>query len=366
MFCTLLKIELKRVLKTLPKLLTGATTLIIIISAVAFCSKHILYNGIDIPPVKVGLVVNDDSYWTKFGVNSFLSNSATESVHFVDTDEVTAREKINDGTFVAAIILPEKVIDSILSGENNPIQIVYPDNCGLEAIIVTELTEAAATILSTGQAGVYSAEDICYEYSAISASKKVTASLNAKYLSYALGRNSLYEKNTLTATEDIPIEKYYLASAIVLFLLFFGINLNNFLAAYNKDASNSLHRRGLSHLRQFLIKVLCCFIILDIIGTTLLLALGLTGIVKSFTFINAVVLLPIILICALIASIFIVFMYTAAGTGTAGILSLSGVIIITGIMSGLFIPQILLPDMVTSVGGLTPAGIMFNIILSFM
>lgn len=364
MFFTFFKIELKRVFKTFPKLLIGAAALILVISGVAFCSRNFLYKSSATINVNIGLVVNDDSYWTNLGVDTVLGSESTSMINFIKTDEASAREMISKGTVIAAIILPDKIASSIISGENKPITILFPENSGLEAVVISELTSAAARILTAFQSSVYAAEDFCYKYSTAEVSDRLNYKLNMYFLSNALSRESLFRETYVEATGNIPIDRYYTASAIVLFMLFFGITLNGYYDSFSKSASLMLKRKNLNGFCQGLIHTITaffvlCLIIIPILGIAIVFF-------KDFFTMNILLFFLSLILSMLIASVCITLLYRIFGTGINGILAISGITVITGFMSGLFIPFSLLPGFVTAPGSMTPTGIMFRIILHFI
>ena len=71
-FKLLLKLELKNTLKKFPQILLGAIALILLISAVAFCSNKYLYKLPVSTNINIALAVEDDSFLMNLFISSIL------------------------------------------------------------------------------------------------------------------------------------------------------------------------------------------------------------------------------------------------------------------------------------------------------
>ena len=62
------------------------------------------------------------------------------------------------------IRIPENTVKSIMNGENQPIEIEFPENSGYEAAVFKECADAAVQLLASAQAGIYTIYDFYKEY----------------------------------------------------------------------------------------------------------------------------------------------------------------------------------------------------------
>ena len=235
-FKTLLKLNIKRAYKSLFQLVFGAIALIFMVSAIAFYGTEFLYGGLSelstntdnneaLMAFKLGVIVHDTSDIADTVTNKVANmKKISNMIGFIFTDEKTALKKLEDGELMAVLIIPENTVNGIITGKNEPMQVIFPENSGFEAILLKEIGDSAATLLSASQAGIYCIGDFYKSHDATSHKKDAVNRMNLKYINFAATGMNMFDSNEVTATGQIPIMTYYISGALVLFMLLLGIN----------------------------------------------------------------------------------------------------------------------------------------------
>ena len=367
-FKTLLQLNIKRAFKSLFQLVSGAIALIFLVSAIAFYGNEYLYGGIsageESMSFNVGVVLFDTSSMANTVVEAVTGMSeVTDTFNFVFTDKDTAMNMLTDGELMAVMVIPEDTVNGIMHGDNTPIQVIFPENSGFEAIILKEVTDAAATLLSSAQAGIYSIYDFYYDHDAADYKKDAINRMNMKYINLAATGVSMFDETSVTATGSVPLMTYYISGALVLFMLLLGINCYSCLNRMPPEASKRLSLSGCPVLMQGLadyisivtvmltavgIIIIPAVIIMGVFG----MSLSLTGIMAMFIIIPVFVLLSS-------ALIYLISQLTQQNMNR--IMITFFVSIAMCFVSGCFIPSIMLPDTLQTVSRLLPAHYMMKL-----
>ena len=366
-FKTLLKLNIKRAFKSLFQLVFGAIALIFLVSAIAFYGNEYLYGGVastaEGMSLKLGVVIYDTSSIAGTVTDTVTGMSeVSDTISFVFTDEDTAMSMLKGGELMAVMVIPENTVDGILHGDNTPIQVIFPENSGFEAIILKEVTDAAATLLSSAQAGIYSIYDFYYEHDASDYKKEALDRMNMKYISFAATGISMFDEATVTATGSIPLMTYYVSGALVLFMLLLGINCYSYLGRMSPDASMRLAISGCPVALQGLADYIAIAVImLAAIGIVIIptaLIAGLFGISLSITGIFALFLIIPVFILLAAALIYLISQLTLQNMNR--IMITFFVALAMCFISGCFIPSIMLPDTLQAISRLLPAHYMMK------
>ena len=175
-------------------------------------------------------------------VNEYLD------IHFTTKEE--AITMLQEGRILAAVHIPKDTANNIINGTNTPMNIIFPEDSGFEAILIKELSECVTTMLSSAQAGIYSIYDF---YGDMNADDKIDSALlrmNIKYIQIAATGNNMFEKTVVTATGSVPLMTYYICGALVLFSLLFGINCYTCRLNLSSYSSKRLSLNNTSILHQ--------------------------------------------------------------------------------------------------------------------
>ena len=366
-FKTLTKLNIKRAFKSLFQLIFGAIALIFIVSAIAFYGNEYLYGSTSTDEgmnLKLAVVMND---------KSDLANTITEgitnmdgissSVHFTFTDESNAMSLLNAGDVIATMIVPENTVKSIMNGDNIPIQIIFPENSGFEAIIIKEITDAAATMLSSSQAGIYCIYDFYNSHDAMEYKKDAINRMNLKYINMVATGVNTFDTTNVSSTGSIPLMTYYISGALVLFSLLLGMNCYSFLSKMPPDTAKRLTLSGCPVISQSL----SCYISIvavmmatvAIIATPSAFIMNQFGITMEFNGILALLLILPIFIMLAAAFIFFISQLTTQNMGR--IMITFFVSLVMCFISGCFIPSVMLPDTIQFISRLLPTEYMMKL-----
>lgn len=367
-FKTLLKLNIKRAYKSLFSLVLGTIALIFLVSAIAFCGMEYLYTSNSNSSIfKLGVVMYDSS--TLAGtITDRITNTRqiSDTIEFIFTDEDDAMNMLNDGTVMAVLVIPKDTVDGIIHGKNDPIEIIFPKNSGFEAILLKEIADAAATLLSSAQAGIYSIYDFYDEHGATPHKKDAENRMNLKYISFTATGMNMFDKNEVIATGDISLMTYYISGALVLFMLLLGINCYSFIVKTPPNTTKKLSLFGCTIVLQGFASYIAialvmittiCIVIVPTIGI-----MNIFGMALSNTGIAA--LLIIIPIFVLLSSALIYFISELTTHNMSRIMITFFVAVSMCFMCGCFIPTAMLPDTIQFISYFLPARYMMDMAAS--
>lgn len=243
----LLCAENKRAWKIFPKMLLQAIVLALVAGTIAFCATKLLYKD-NVIEVKAAVVVEEENQLTDFALE--YVKQAEEGVEFVECSREEAMEGLGKNEFATVIILPEQLIEGILSGENVAAEVIYNDSLAMAGSVFKELTRAGTSMLSVAQAEIYAMYELAWEVGAESGLKNFQDTINKENLNLAMGRSSLFFEQEVSATGNYSLQGYYAASAIAAIMMFFGIPMGMFLKQDRKVLLVQYKRIGIDAGKQ--------------------------------------------------------------------------------------------------------------------
>ena len=372
-FKTLLQLNIKRAFRALPQLIFGATALIFLVSAVAFCGNKFLYGAMSeiasSQKYPVAIIMEDDSYLATKVSDTLLDMKEVNThldIQFTTKDE--AITKLENGEILAAVHIPKDTANNIINGTNTPMNIIFPEDSGFEAIIIKELSECVTTMLSSAQAGIYSIYDF---YDDMNANDEIDGALlrmNLKYIQIAATGNNMFEKTVVTATGSIPIMTYYFCGALVLFSLLFGINCYNCrlnLSVYNSKrlslSNTPVIYQGLSSFIAIALSQLTTIAIVSIPAVFIIQMFNLH--LDGAAIVGLIFTIPVFI---LISSAFVYFISSITDHIIGQIMITFFATIGMCFISGCFIPTIMLPDILQTISKFLPTHYMIIFSSSFL
>lgn len=357
-FKILLLLELKNSIKKLPQIFIGAIALIIIIGAIAFCGNKYLYDSPIDTNINLVLVVEDDSTMMTY-ITSMVTNSETfkDIVNITTCTREELPEILDSGKAVAGIILHENAAADIMSSKNTPIEIVFPENSGFEAAMVSEIAKTIASLLQTAQSGVYTSIDFYNENSKYSYKSDMIDRLNFTYIRIVLFRESAISEHTLSGTGNVSVLVYYVVSGIVLFLLLHGINIATVYSNYTFHTTCKLKKQGVSIKKQLLIKYVN---ILAIYLTYLILFTPVMFLLLKPSYVPKLFIGLFISIMCISSMMLLIYELFKKSSNCIMFIFLSS--IFTGFISGCFIPWAMLPGAIKDLSGFLPVKYIIHMI----
>ena len=363
-----LYVEIKKTIKMFPRMLLQAIMLMVLISAIAFCGVK----GMEREPlavgVDIGVVVREDNRLTRMAIDYVESmESVAQICRFVPVSEEEGLRMLESGETAALIILPEQLVEGIMNGQNPAVNIIFPKDARLEAMLFSELTESGAGLLRVAQAQIYGAVDTAVEYGLTEQLSVMEAEIDSYNLAFALDRLAVYDEETVSATGRMSVLQYYASSGAVLFLLLSGMAVYPVMQQEPSVFRRQLIREGIGKLWQYLSRWLCGFLCMGMLaGAAWVFLRGISLLVpktekllspmfaRSRNYGSAGVRAGIILLILMTVTALIYMIYSLAGSRTGGILLIFLFSVLMVHLSGGFVPSVFMPQNMQSVGEVLP------------
>lgn len=362
-------LELKKTAGIFPRMLLQAILLMVIIGMIAFCGvkgmqKDPLAVGADI-----GVVVQEDNVMTRLALG-YVENmeSVSELCRFVQVSETEGRRMLEQGDIVALVVMPEQLVEGVMDGRNPSVDIIFPKNAQLEAMLFRELTESGAGLLRVAQAQIYGAADTAVEFGLTDELSVMEAEIDSYNLAFALDRLSIYDEETVSPTGRLSVVQHYVSSGIVLFLLLAGMAAYPVMQPGRAALRKQLARAGIGEPWQNICRWLCGLLyLLCLAGALCLLLWGLrlcapeaaqrlsellTG--GRHRALAAGIRAGVLLAVLAAASAFHTLAYSVSQNRTGGILLIFLFSVTAVYLSGGFVPSALLPVPFRTIGDALP------------
>lgn len=358
------KLELKRTIRLLPVILAEAVLLLSILGMIAFGAAKLLYR--DVPAIRITIAVIEKE---KNPLTDLLLNyiqgmeSISELCQFLIVSEEEGFAMLQEGKAAAALVLPEGMVEGIMDGSNTPVQVFFPEDAGMESALLRELTDAGVQMLRVAQAEIYGIYDTAKTYGASEQLSVLEMDIDTANLAFALDRLALFRVQEVSATGNLSVMQYGIASGAVFFLLLLGMACYPVMQPYPAALRKQLVREGIGAGGQCFGKWLCGVCGMGIGGLffrlvvkSVLTAGGFGAWLPKAGAVQAGTGL-LILLCT-VTFIFLVFQL--AGNGTAAILLLFFLTVIMQYFAGGFLPSVFLPEAVQKAGRFLPAAYLID------
>lgn len=361
---TFFRLEFKRYFKAVPIILLESLLFGVLIFSFGTFAVRYVYGDRAIGTIRVGIVSEEDEELSRMLVKFVSSmDSMEESCSFELMDEVKVRRELKDGSIYAAIILPEGMIDGIMSGENIPATVLFSESYSqMETEVFRELANAGSRLLTAAQAGIYAADDLCLKLERQEWIQETEDYLNKAYLDYARSRTSVFKLEEINAAGSCSLIQYYSISLFLVFLSFAGLIMRRFGGGRERGLCGILSARGYSKIRQFAADTLAFSTVFALLG-------GITGVLfwylagSDIGFHIAPADLPGLFFLCLSMGIFIRVLTGITGNNAAGLGVSFLILLIMMTAAGLFIPQAFLPESMERIGKYLPYKIWFEAVL---
>lgn len=268
-FYTYLYIQVRRILKLLPTLMT--TTLLVcgcvgIFAVLYLNSSEMTENS---RKYRIAVVGNTSDSYLGFGISVLsVMDDSRFMLEFPTMTEGEARRALLAGEITAYAKIPEGLVDSIVHGRNDKL-ITFGGGTGqngIAGILVGELAEVVSTLIVRSQSAIYGMQNLLRENGMGDILWEATESLNLRFIDIVLNRTKLCGVEILGMANSLSTEGYYFCSMVVLFFLFSGINSSPLFGRRNPELMRLMASRGVGAVRQvageylayFLLEI-CCF-----------------------------------------------------------------------------------------------------------
>lgn len=352
---TLLKLHSKRYFKLVPAIFLETLLFAVIVLGIGVCASKALYQGKAIGEIRIGVVAPENEM-TDLLLNFVESmDSMKDTVSFRLLSQEEAREQLKSGEIYGAVIIPDGLVEGILSGENVPARILIGNSHGrAETEVFVQLAGAGSSLLTTAQAGIYAADQLCREMGREDMISQSEDYLNQSYLKYALGRSSLLKEREVDALTGSSLTDYYGVSLFLAFLTFVGVCFGKSMQICPSEREYILQARGASAARRYFIETAAFAGVFALLGSLLGIpaALWLSKNAGS-TFRLSICWFLIVVVCISVG-VFLRMLFQVVGNSAGG-MGVVFVLLLTGMtISGIFTPQAFLPIWAERIGNGLP------------
>ncbi len=348
-----LRLELKRACKRLPQVYAGAAILLALMGTAAFLAGRLLYGEAVTGRAAVGVAVpGDDAAAAKVisMVGSLESVKSLCDFEFGEFEE--CMDRMGRGELSAVMDVPKGFVRDIMNGVNTPVRIYLPADAGIEGRVFAELARAGASTLSSSQAGIYAADELCTRYGMPGSIPVIEADLNQLYLSYSLPRMDYFRKVRVKATGDVDSMAFYGISFAALSLLLCAIPVSSYL---KKDSAAMRRKLALAGVGPAtVVGSRIAGLALLMAGLVLPAALAARGLGWLSGETPGICAVGLLLLACLAAAGFVMAVYRLAGTLMGGVMLLFLLAVGLHLLSGGFLPAVFLPACVRRISWLLP------------
>lgn len=369
-YIKLISLEWKRALKVLPLMLAETLILCVFLGMFLFLCQKLFFADSFLQRIPIGLVMEEENKMTELAL-SYLEGmeSISSACEFRKMSPEEGQRALERGEIAALMVLPEEMMEAILDSRNYPVKVYFPRNSSLGALLIKELTDAGAGMLSVAQAEIYAAYDMNFSLGNPEELSKLEKDINLFNMKFAMARERLIRTRTLQISEEIPLMTHYLASGITLLLMLWGIACGRFLKGDNQAFGRQLLRAGVRRWQWMLAKLSGTLLVLGIgaiciFGLLAVLSpkLGMPGIEVGITAAG----LPGLAIMLLCIAALLLFCYQAAPGRSSGMILIFIITIVIIFVSGGFIPAVFLPESLNSLAKWLPGNAFIQVIASLL
>ena len=165
-------------------------------------------------PLSIAIVDDDNSLQSRMALSVAMGAVKNDMLTIQKTTQTRAARMLEAGELNAAFILPKGFIQSVLDGENSPIEAVYNPATPLSSMFIKTAAESALGLLRVSQSGIYTALAYTATHNP-EAYSLVYSRINNRFISLATVHSSSFSMREVSATGDIPPAAYYIIHAVM-------------------------------------------------------------------------------------------------------------------------------------------------------
>lgn len=355
--------EWKRAVAQLPVLLKRLVIFVIacvvLMGLTVFGTRQIWSgNNTQKTTVRIGYVAPEDML-TKLAV-SYVEQ--LESVKSWCSLEKTTVDKgmalLENGALTALLILPDDLVNEILTGSNAPVTVYLPESVDASVTnskVFEELANAGVGMLQTAQAEIYAAETLAGEAGVKNLLEEMYYDINRFNLSIALTRESLWENISLSVTGNHTYAVYYGSAFFAIYLLVAALFIGNFCKRNHLQQFMAWRRLGIPFAWQLASQWSALLLLMALVGVLPFCLL----LYPPFAELLSVVFTPQMAVAVFfvlaLSAMYALMVYQYVGEHQRAVLVLGLLALAQGYAAGCIIPSVLLPQGIAAVGAFVPA-----------
>lgn len=366
-FMVYFTLQLKRVIKIFPTILcTGfllCSVLVLSVSAIMSAESE----SDKMLKVRVGIVGEIDDYMG-LDIEALLRVLSSKfGAEFVTVTEGEARQQMHAGKMSAYVLIPENLVDTIISGANNtPITYVAAEGQkGISGIVMDEVVGVISELITCPQSSIFGMQNYLRDRGRTDKLWEATEELNLIYIGALVDIYNVGETEITGMANQVSTGGYYLCSILVIFLLLCGLNCGSLFARRKQELCKLLISKGQKVRNQVLGEYLAYFLMILVffgIVVTVAYVLNAAGIMSVKELRNIELGEYVSFVLGLIPAVAVIsalqfMMYEFIDNIVSGILVQFLLAVAMGYVAGCYYPLSFFPRALQVFGELTPAGV---------
>ncbi len=369
------QLRIKAVLKIFPSMCIMTLLLCLALGGMLYlqsASTLKLAEGDEDATVSIGIagISDEGTFSAAFPMLLKMDSSSSEVTFVLYDTKAEAVKAIRRKQIIAAIVIPDGVVSTLLSGGLDKMTLIVPaSSAGIEALLMKELSKTVSTILGSMNIASHTLAD----YYTLSGTTDPDVIANAQTdllltaMQDMLHRNQMFKVKYAKSEKQLSVESFYLISMVMLLILLIGVMCAGSFIRSDYALPKLLSLRRLGPVKQIIAEyislvtllVLLCGIFIPLIGYALsnmpitFSAFGLTpeDFLKGFLLFGLKTL-PVILLAAAID----LFLYELSKTLITGVLLQFLTMISLAYLSGIFYTVSTMPESLKTIQTFLPTG----------
>lgn len=360
-----LSMEIKKTVKLLPPMLLQIILLLSLTAMAVFGGIRSMGRESLAVRVEIAVAVQEDMTAMTEMALQYVENieSVSQYCHFRQTTEQEGFALLEKGEVSALVLLPPGLLEGIMNGVNPVVEIYFPKNAGLEALLFREMTESGEGLLRVAQAQIYAAGDTARAFGLTEQLSQMEAGIDSYNLAFALDRLALYHNEKVSAFGSVNVLQFYLASGSILFLLLAGMAMYPVVRREPPVFCRQLERAGTGKIWQGFCQWICGMLCVGLFAGILWLSVRMfvrfgpqeaaDYLVTGGGYPGSVRMgLAAAIIMTVTSLIYLVHSLAGSRTGTILLVFVFSVVMVY--LSGGLVPAMFLPQAVRTVGAWLP------------
>jgi len=352
--------ELKRKFKSLPLFFLSCILLCIIVLPLCLFFYRAFYteeNNTSSVRKEVVFVSKDSSKITSSMISSLSdSESITTLFDIYEYDEVQpALDELENDDCIAVVSVPEHFLTGLNNGTNYPVKIYFNNTDSIYSLIIYELSASSEVSLRAAEAALYSQYDFYVDNKLSKYADDANSKLNFSLLTDVFARNKVFNQYYIDSFYSGNIAYEYIASGIILLLLFAGIIFVIRSPYENLSINHKLLSNKIGILLQVLTDMITSFIFYClVIFITFIVFVICKTINPEINFTVTVDIIPSVIVIIGLISSWNVLSKNISSNKSLNMIFMIFSAIVVAYISGCFIPGFILPGKLYAIGKYTP------------
>ncbi|WP_226580937.1 ABC transporter permease [Halobacillus litoralis] len=172
--------------------------------------------------IQAAVVDEDDTFQTKALINQLSEEERLkQALNLIPMDEKEAREAFQEGRLAGIMTIPRGFTESLMVGENDPIQVMTNREKPLPSAMLQVLLESGSKYISASQSAVNTVYDLHIKTMPDEQRGNNLQQVIVTFTLFALDRNEAFQEERVISGAGIGWEKHGLIAAVFTFVVLF-------------------------------------------------------------------------------------------------------------------------------------------------